>query len=33
MIPHESFLAFTEKNDKREKNDNVGYVNDMCPDS
>ena len=33
MIPHEPFLAFTRKNDKRKKNDNVGYVNDLCPDS
>ena len=34
MSIHEPFLAFTRKNDKRKKNDNVGYVvNDLCPDS
>jgi hypothetical protein len=40
MIPHEPFLAVTRKNDKRKKmkktlkkNDNVDYVNDLCPDS
>ena len=35
MIPHEPFLAFTGKKDKRKKTItlNIGSVNDLCPDS
>ena len=35
MIPHEPFLAFTRKKDKRKKTItlNIGSVKDLCPDS